>query len=149
MSNTNKIDEINAAGAGEMIVSARLFLRRRLVGISFFLFVSLCLGLIYLIVSPPIFTAGTKVLIEAPGDPLASATLSFGGLGRIDSSQLESEIQIATSEKVAEAVVTTLHLDSNPAFTVCSGGMLTDLLNFLHRRPYAAQDFLPLWRHAP
>ena len=102
--------------ASEMIDYGWLFARRRYkLILSTFAF-ALGISIIYILLTPSIFTARAKLLIEGPRISSVEQASNIGDV-RVDAGQLESEIQIVTSEKVAEAVFNKLHLDADPEFT--------------------------------
>ena len=132
----NAIEPIDTIGFQQMepsvaLNAAYLFLRRRILGIIIVTLISLGLGAIYLYVTPPKYTATAKLLIEGPTGQISQSGTAYPE-SSIDSSQLESEIQIVMSENVAKAVVSSLHLDMDPEYVKGSDDFLTKLLTYLH-----------------
>ena len=75
--------------------------------------VAMFIGGTYLLVAAPVYVAQTQVYIQ-PKRPPAGAT-QFG-LYQLDSSQIESQIQLIKSERIARYVVRQLRLADDPEF---------------------------------
>ena len=115
---------------GEIARRANLFVRRRLTIILLCFLGVASLGVTYLLVAPPKFTASTKILIGAQsGSPNLSNKDGIEPL--INSSQIESEIQIVTSENVSRNVIETLHLDKDPQFLGERDGAVGNLMKIV------------------
>jgi succinoglycan biosynthesis transport protein ExoP len=79
------------------------------------------LGVIYLWVTPPTFTAKTQIFIDRGKSAFLQQQTVLPD-APIDSAQVESQIQILASERVAMAVVKNLHLTEDPEFAGSGGG---------------------------
>ena len=105
------------AGRRDFITRADIarFLWRNLVTIAVPVGLAVGAALIYLMTTPPIFTARAELLI----DPKLPQAIRDGGVdagGIFDAPQLESQIAVLRSERVAEEVVKSTDLDKDPEF---------------------------------
>lgn len=109
-----------AAGQANQVVTVDLnailgFARRQMWLIGAFAALCFGLGIAYLWVTPPLFTASTNVLIDARRMELFRNESVFEEAG-LNSSVVESELQVISSQKVADDVVRVLGLDEDPEF---------------------------------
>ncbi|KRQ97124.1 hypothetical protein CQ10_29435 [Bradyrhizobium valentinum] len=91
------------------------FIRRRLAIISLTCLVTLAIAFLYLINAAPTFTASAKLVIDSKAAPADAASVS---------TIVESQIEIITSESIANAVIEKLGLAEDPEFARRDGGGL-------------------------
>lgn len=90
------------------------FLRRYIRTILACVALVLSIAILYLIVTPPTYTARAQLLIDPKtSNPVRSST---DDSALLDGPQVESQIAILRSETIARGVVTALSLDLNPDF---------------------------------
>ena len=102
------------------------FTRRQYPVIVFAMAVSLALGLLYVLTTPPSFTASTTMIIDTKKVQLFQQTM-LSDLP-IDPSTVESQVEILKSETIALAVIKKLHLADDPEFVGGGGGLIGTLL---------------------
>jgi polysaccharide biosynthesis transport protein len=122
------------AGAGELVDRSILFLRRRYftIGVVFFLIIST--AILYLKVTSPTFTASVDIIL---GKPIGQFIPRQSTLTEptMDVYNLESQIQIIRSDKIANLVVRRLRLDIDPEFVGSSGGTVGIFSRLLQSEP--------------
>lgn len=120
--------EISAAAAatfGEQIRLAIAFLRRRYRIIVMCLLASVILGVAFLYMATPIYTATATMMIETQKNSIAER--SEAGTGPVDAAWIESQIEILKSPTVAAYIVKQLHLADDPEFVRTDAGFLSNL----------------------
>jgi len=102
-------------GFGELVTFAPGFLRRQYWVIILTAALVLAASVIYLRITPPVYTAQAKVLY---GNPKAQFVQRQSELADapVDASQIESQIQILTSKAIATSVINQLKLADDPEF---------------------------------
>ncbi len=96
------------SGLGRILV-------RRWPSIALITIGSLALAVLYLLVTPPTYSASTTLFIDPRPKKIVSEDTSQGGLGT-DLALLESQVAIIRSDTVLSRVVTALKLDQDPEF---------------------------------
>jgi polysaccharide biosynthesis transport protein len=102
------------AGVRAQILFALGFLRRQYLVILTCVVLGLLLGALYLVTTPPSFTASATMMIDTRKAPLFSASLTDVPA---DAAWIESQIGMLKSENVAFHVVKQLRLAEDPEFT--------------------------------
>jgi len=82
------------------------------------------LGLFYIVTSDPIYTARTQILIEPKIPQLLQQQSSEINLS-LDTSQVETQLAVLRSEKIANMVIDEMDLVDNPEFTSLKGEPLS------------------------
>jgi polysaccharide biosynthesis transport protein len=101
------------------------FIRRRYLVIAFATAIAIALGLVYLITAAPKFTATSTMMIDTKKVQLFGQQSIFSELP-VDTSAVESQVEILKSETIALAVIKKLHLTDDPEF-VGGGGLISTL----------------------
>lgn len=104
------------------------FIRRQL---PIFIFVIACafaLGLVYLITAPPKYTAHAILLIDSSKLRILQQDAPLGDVP-IDTSQVETQVEILKSENIGLSVVKDLKLTEDPEFVAAEGGLLNSILS--------------------
>lgn len=149
MLHSNNRQTINYAPAEadpplELIDFLRGILRQQLAVILSTMVVAIVLGLIYVFVAPPTFTARATMIIDK-----GKVQAQLGGMSRelpVDMVDVESQIQLIKSETVALAVVKKLNLDKDPEFI----GPWTGLAGWFHElRSHLFSSDLPDFESDP
>ena len=99
-------------GLAELVDWALGFLRRQYLVISFVAALGVGVGIIYLGVATPIYTAQTSVYIDLHKNPIDSQAGIFGN----DPIEIESQIQIIKSKAIALSVIKKFQLVNNSQF---------------------------------
>ena len=106
------------------------FVRRQYPIIGFVLAIAIALGFVYVMTTPPSFTATTTMMIDAKRVQLFQQSSMINDLP-IDAATVESQIEVLKSETIAQAVIDKLHLVNDPEFVGSGGGLLGTLLNMV------------------
>lgn len=99
----------------QMLKSVADFLRRQFPIILVFVLIGIGLGVIYVLTTPPMFTADASMAIDTRKLQMFQKEDASGN-NSIDSSMVDSEVQILQSENVSLAVIKRLHLADDPEF---------------------------------
>jgi succinoglycan biosynthesis transport protein ExoP len=106
------------------------FVSRQLPVILFVAFLSIALGVIYLITARPSFTGKAQLLVDAHKLQIFQQQSILGDVP-VDTAQVESQVEILKSENVALAVIKELRLIADPEFVGSGGGLLGTLFSFV------------------
>jgi succinoglycan biosynthesis transport protein ExoP len=120
----------NAVSPSDLVASLSSLVRRRF-GVIVLVF-SLCVvcGVIYLVAAPPKFMALSQILIDTRKAQLFQQQ-SVVGDTTVDSTAVDSQIEVLKSEAIAASVVKQLHLTSDPEFVGSKPGILRSIFGFL------------------
>ena len=118
------------AGLADMAAFAIGILRRQYLIILFTTLVATAIGVTYLRVTPPIYTAKAQIIIDRGKSPFLQQQQAVFPDTPIDAAQVESQIQILGSARIAASVVKNLHLTEDPAFV--GGGLADSIKERLH-----------------
>jgi polysaccharide biosynthesis transport protein len=105
------------------------FVRRQYPVIAFVTVLTIALAVIYIITARPQFTAEAKLLVDAQKLQVFQQQSVLGDVP-VDSTVVDSQVEILKSENIASAVIKKLRLTSDPEF-VGPGGLLGALFNFV------------------
>ena len=107
------------------------FIRRQLPVIVFVALLGMALGVVYLVTTPPSYTAHAKLLVDSRKINLFQQQQSILGDIPIDTASVESQVEILTSDNVALSVIKGLHLAQDPEFIRPSGGLIGTIVGFI------------------
>ena len=120
----NALSTVDVADAGqpesaspaELILSILGIIRRQwvVIGVASLLIISL--GVIYIYVTPPSFTAEASLMLDR-GRVQLFAQQPIIGESPVDSLAVESQVQVVKSDNIARAVISNLRLTEDPEFT--------------------------------
>jgi succinoglycan biosynthesis transport protein ExoP len=119
-------------GLSESITAAFGIIRRQFLVIIFFALIGTICGIIYLRVTPPIYTAQAEILFDRGNRPVVQQE-SILADAPFDSSFFESQIQILQSERVALLVIRKLDLMKDPQFVGAGGGLVGSIGDYFSR----------------
>lgn len=101
------------------LADIKAFLRRYLLSILVFLTGGIAAAMFYVVTTDPIYSASAQILIEPK---LPQYLQQTGGVTTsLDTAQIESQIAVMRSEKIARMVIDYLHLMEHPDFFVLRG----------------------------
>ena len=103
------------------------FLRRQYRPIAIAVAIAVALGFIYLLTTPPTYTATASLLIDTKNAQLFQRQSTASDMP-IDTGMVESQVEILKSETIALAVIDKLHLDQDPEFLNPPRGLVSTLL---------------------
>lgn len=106
------------------------FIRQYSLTIATSIFITVACVILFISVTQPIYTARTEIIID-PKMPQLLREQTSGVSLSLDNSQVESQIAVLRSEKIAEAVVSNLKLMDDREFQPSKGGLFRFLMRFL------------------
>ena len=113
----------------ERVVS---FIRRQYLVIVLVTLLGIVLGVVYLITTPPIYTANAKLIIDSRKvNLLPVQQQAIMGDFPLDEAAVDSQIEILKSENVAASVIKNLRLTQNPELIAPSGGLMGAIVGFI------------------
>jgi capsular exopolysaccharide synthesis family protein len=106
------------------------FVRRQLPIIIFFALLSTGIGVAYLLVTPPMYTAQTSMIIDTHKFQIFQKLeqSSNSGVNMIDSGMVDSEVEMLKSENVILAVIKRFNLEDDPEFSGRADGLFQALI---------------------
>ena len=119
-------------GLGESITAAFGLIRRQFLVIIFFALIGTMCGIIYLRITPPIYTAQAEILFDRGNRPVVQQE-SILADAPFDSSFFESQIKFLQSERIALLVIKKLDLMKDPEFVGSGGGLVGSIANYFSR----------------
>jgi Mrp family chromosome partitioning ATPase len=113
-------DHLMESGTGESrlgVPDVSAFLRRYSLLLLICTFAGIAIGMIHVLTTAPVYVATSEVLIN-PKQPRTLNETAEAGLMQvtIDSSQIESQIEVLKSDRIAQAVFKSLNLGNDPEF---------------------------------
>jgi succinoglycan biosynthesis transport protein ExoP len=115
--------EARKPSSADLLADAVGFLRQQYLVIVLAVLLMLGLGGLYLLNARPVFTATATLIIDSRKNQLFQQQSVLGEIP-IDSSSVESQVQILKSETIALAVIKDLHLVDEPEFSGSGGGFI-------------------------
>ena len=142
-----------SSSPAELLDLAFRFIRRQYWVILFGLLVSTPLGVVYLRITPPSFTASASMIIDPHATTRGSQSLqAVLGDTPVDWSWIESQIVTIKSDRFASSVIKKLHLTEDPEFLVGGEGELHRMIaaskNFWHGEVLSQKSNSDLMRQA-
>src|SRR5262245_2385378 len=127
-------------GVGELVDFALGFLRRQYLLILILMLLGGAVGVIFLKITPPTYTAHAKIII-APHRSQFIQQQSIFADAPIDNAQMESQIQILQSKAIVASVVERLKLAHDPEFASPPVGLIWRVLQVFTGQPSAKPTF--------
>ena len=103
------------------------FIRRQYPVIAVATAIAVAMGIIYLATARPSYTAAATMLIDTKNSRLFQQQSAVSDLP-VDTSAVESQVEIIKSESIALAVIKKLNLTDDPEFVGPGGGLIGTLL---------------------
>lgn len=119
-------------GLGESINAAYGILRRQFFVIIVFALIGTMCGIIYLWITPPIYTAQAEILFDRSNRPIVQQQYILAD-APFDSSFFESQIKFLQSDAIALSVIKKLELMKVPEFVGSGGGLFGSIGDYLSR----------------
>jgi succinoglycan biosynthesis transport protein ExoP len=117
----NESDEHSSNAPGYLVLLG--FVRRQLWVIAGVTLLSLTAGILYLINTPPSFTAQATMIIDTRKSNVFQQQAIIGDI-QVDSATVESQVEVLRSENIALAVIKELRLADDPEFSGPGGGLV-------------------------
>jgi polysaccharide biosynthesis transport protein len=121
-------DHAAEMAASETFQSVLEFVRRQYMVVAFATAIMVALGLIYVLTAPARYTATADLLIDNQQIHLFQQQSMFNDVP-VDTSAVDSQVEIMKSENIALAVIKQLHLTEVPEFVNPGGGLIGTLLS--------------------
>jgi succinoglycan biosynthesis transport protein ExoP len=115
----------------ELYAAAIGFARRQYPVIVFVTLLMLGLASIYIFTAPPRYTAQAVMIIDTHQPSLFQQQSSLGVEMPIDSTMIDSQVEILKSENIALSVIKDLHLTEDPEFVRSGGGLISNVFGLL------------------
>jgi succinoglycan biosynthesis transport protein ExoP len=109
------VDTVGTLSASEFYSACLGFLRRQRVTIATVLCLSLAVGFGYFFLSPSLYTARAILIVDAPKSQVFQSSSSIN-TSPLESSIVDTQLQILTSDDLALSVIKSLHLEEEPEF---------------------------------
>jgi succinoglycan biosynthesis transport protein ExoP len=119
-------------GLGESISAAYRILWRQFFVIIVFALIGTMCGIIYLWITPPIYTAQAEILFDRTNRPIVQKQSIFED-APFDLGFFESQIKILQSEGIALAVIKKLDLMKDPEFVGSGEGLFGSIADYFSR----------------
>jgi succinoglycan biosynthesis transport protein ExoP len=114
----------------ELYREFRGFIGRQYPVIAFVVLLTLALAAVYAFTSPARYTSHAVIVIDTNKNQLFQQQPVFSD-APIDSTMVDTQIEILKSEKIAASVVKDLHLTEDPEFVSPRAGLVRELLDFV------------------
>jgi succinoglycan biosynthesis transport protein ExoP len=108
----------------DSVKSLTSLVRRRLPIFLVVIPCALTLGLLYLLTTPPSYTAVARMLIDTRKVPAFQQQQQTNGDSMIDTVAVATQVEILTSDNVSKAVIKDLKLTEDPEFVGPGGGLI-------------------------
>lgn len=118
-------DGAEEGGLGEVVSFAIGFLLRHWMPISIAALLASCVGLLYIAVTPPVYSARSKVIIRTDKAQFVQQQAMFTD-GPMDNAEIESQLQVLQSKELASKVVENLKLVDDSEFMDSASRVGTD-----------------------
>ena len=122
---------VKPEGSTEAVQSVLDFIGRRYQEILVAGAIALAFGIIYLLTATPSYTATATMLIDSNKLQLFQQQQSIFNDLPMDTSAVDSQVEVLKSENIALAVIKQLHLTEDPEFTGSNGGIIGALFSLL------------------
>jgi succinoglycan biosynthesis transport protein ExoP len=115
-------------GSLPLATTIATLLRRQYPTIAVVFIVSMGLGLLYLLTTPPSFTAQAMLVIDSRKMQVFEQQSVLGDYS-VDSTTVETQVEILKSEGIGLSVIKDLRLTQDPEFIARSGGLFGSLVD--------------------
>ena len=115
-------------GSMPLLATIAALLRRQYPVITVLFGASIALGFLYLLTTPPSFTAQAMLVIDSRKVQLFEQPSVLGDYA-VDSTTVETQVEILKSEGIGLSVIKDLHLTQDPEFVARSGGLFGQLFD--------------------
>jgi len=124
--------ELETASPQETLARVVGFIRRQYLVIVLVTLLGIVLGVVYLINTPPSYTAKADLIIDSRKvNLLPVQQQAVWGDFPLDTAAVDSQVEVLKSEKVALAVIKNLHLMQDREFIAPSGGFMGAIVDFI------------------
>src|SRR5262249_37294994 len=100
--------------------------------------VCIALGVLYLVLTPPSYTAVTQLVIDTRKVQLFQQQSLFNE-SSVDTGAVETQVEILKSENIALKVIKDLHLEDDPEFGAAGAGLIATVMGWIFDSGQTAQ----------
>ena len=122
----------------ERLIEIRSFLKRELPLIALTTGICVALGMLYLLMTPPSYTAVTTLVIDTRKVQLFQQQSLFNETA-VDAGAVETQVEILKSENIALKVIKDLHLEDDPEFGDAGPSLVGTMLGWIFDSGQTAQ----------
>lgn len=115
---------------GDRLVEIRSFLKREFALIATTTGICVALAVLYLLLTPPSYTAVTTLVIDTRKVQLFQQQSLFNETP-VDTGAVETQVEILKSENIALKVIKDLHLEDDPEFGNAGPGLIGTILGWI------------------
>jgi succinoglycan biosynthesis transport protein ExoP len=139
MLHTPKLPSASVQGAADDLsasatfMAARATVERQWPTMLYVVLLVFALAAIYFFTAQPKYTATAELYVDTHKIQLLQQQQTLGVDAPVDSSLIDSQVEILKSENIAQAVIKDLHLLDDPEFTGPSGGLVGGVVAFIGR----------------
>ena len=112
---------------GELFAAAIGFIHRQYFVILLILLATIGLALAYIFTTPALYTGTASILLDPGIGKVQLFPQSIFSDDPVNSTMVDSQIEILTSENFAQSIVNNLHLIQDPNFSGSTGGLIGEL----------------------
>jgi succinoglycan biosynthesis transport protein ExoP len=116
------VTQTEASSPSELFATSVAFVRRQYPIILFVLMLTLALGTVYLFTAPTRYTGEAVLIIDTHKVQLLQQQSVVGDFAAVDSTTVDTQVEILKSESIALSVIKELHLTEDDEFTHPRGG---------------------------
>ena len=124
------IPEENFASLADLYAAVIGFLRRQFAVIGFVVLLTLGLGAVYIFTTQPLYTGHAVLVIDAHKSQFFQPDSPIGEIP-IDSSTVDTQLEILKSENIGLSVIKDLHLTQDPEFASPRAGLVGTAIGVL------------------
>jgi capsular exopolysaccharide synthesis family protein len=125
------------------------FIKRYYATIAIATLLGVLMAAAYTFTAVPLYTARTQIIID-PSLPQTLRDQNSSGIFSIDNAQVESQLEVLRSEKIAATVIDKLKLGDNPAFSGGPPSLLARALSLFRSKNGTVDEFAKersiMWR---
>src|SRR3984957_16985833 len=121
----------NDTSPEEQYASFVAFVRRQSPVIVFVMLLTLGLATVYIFTTPPRYTGEAVMIIDTHKLNLFQQQNQLGIDAPVDTSMVDSQVEILKSENIALSVIKDLHLTDDPEFVGPGGGLIGAVFGFV------------------
>jgi len=123
-------DDLSASAT---FMAARATVERQWPTMLYVVLLVFALAAIYFFTAQPKYTATAELYVDTHKIQLLQQQQTLGIDAPVDSSLIDSQVEILKSENIAQAVIKDLHLLDDPEFTGPAGGLVGAVAAFVER----------------
>src|SRR5690242_17545247 len=120
---SDDVERLTPSQLVKIFSSFKLILKRQFRVFLVLMACTTALGLLYLFITPPSFTASGTMVIDSHRLQMLQQKPDQGAI-QIDTGAVQTEVEVILSRTISLSVIKELHLTEDPEFTGGNGGLL-------------------------